>query len=161
DCLEPLLRVYEGCGRAYLGEIGGANIIKLHRQSGKISYLVYPDFDGDPHPCLLRSVKLSLRTRELDCYDYAPSTNPPILHRKETFLHPDHPLYARFERLTRQEEKHGLLRDANSIGTRDGWNRRLEEDAFTIKGHRLVRLKANGKTEDIGSDSSGPHEEPV
>ncbi len=25
--LEPLLRVYEGCARAYLGEVEGANII--------------------------------------------------------------------------------------------------------------------------------------
>jgi hypothetical protein len=38
--LEPLLRVYEGCGRAYLGDIEGANIIKIHRRSGKISYIL-------------------------------------------------------------------------------------------------------------------------
>src|SRR5262249_437860 len=84
--LEPLLRVYEGCARAYLGEIEGANLVKLHRFSGKVSYLVYPDFEDDPHPCLLRSVKLSLRSRELECFDYANSSNPPVLHRKETFL---------------------------------------------------------------------------
>src|SRR5439155_3795300 len=69
DTLEPLLRVYEGCGRAYLGEIDGANVIKIHRRSGKLSYLVYPDFDTDPHPPLLRCVKLSLRTRQLEYYD--------------------------------------------------------------------------------------------
>src|SRR5262249_19123923 len=55
EALDPLLRVYEGCARAYLGEIDGANLLKLHRQSGKVSYLVYPDFDGDPHPALARS----------------------------------------------------------------------------------------------------------
>src|SRR3954452_20839011 len=82
DALEPLLRVYEGCARAYLGEVEGANVIKLHRRSGKVPYLVYPDFEADPHPALLRSIKLSLRTRELDCYDYATSANPPVLHRK-------------------------------------------------------------------------------
>jgi hypothetical protein len=32
DTLEPLLRIYEGCGRTYLGEIEGANIIKIDRQ---------------------------------------------------------------------------------------------------------------------------------
>src|SRR6478609_2623422 len=41
DSLDPLLRVYEGCARAYLGEVEGANVIKLHRHSGKVSYLVY------------------------------------------------------------------------------------------------------------------------
>ena len=50
DSLEPVLRVYEGCGRAYLGEVEGANLIKIHRFSGKVSYLVYPDFDDEPHP---------------------------------------------------------------------------------------------------------------
>jgi DNA phosphorothioation-associated putative methyltransferase len=90
ESLEPLLRAYEGCARAYLGAVEGANLIKLHRHSGRVSYLVYPEFATDPHPALLRSIKLSLRTRELDCYDDANSTNPPVLHRKETFLPADH-----------------------------------------------------------------------
>ena len=57
EALDPLLRVYEGCARAYLGTLDGANLIKLHRQSGKVSYLVYPDFETDPHPALRRSVE--------------------------------------------------------------------------------------------------------
>ena len=36
----------------YLGEVEGANLIKLHRHSGKVSYLVYPNFDTDhTRPC--------------------------------------------------------------------------------------------------------------
>jgi DNA phosphorothioation-associated putative methyltransferase len=139
DSLEPLLRIYEGCGRAYLGEVEGANIIKIHRRSGKLSYLIYPDFEDDPHPVLLRSVRVNLRTRQIDCNDYAHSTNPPILHRKDSFLGPDHPLREKFARLTAQEEKCGLLDDASGIGTRDGWARRLAERGFALKGHRLVR----------------------
>jgi DNA phosphorothioation-associated putative methyltransferase len=155
DDLGPLLRVYEGCGRAYLGEIEGANLIKLHRHSGKVSYLIYPDFETDPHPALLRSVKLSLRTRELDSYDYSGSKNPPILHRKESFLHPDHPLYTRFARLSQQEERRGLLADASSIGTLDGWNRRLHDAGFLIRGHRLIKLKCA----DIHSEGGGAGQE--
>jgi DNA phosphorothioation-associated putative methyltransferase len=143
DSLEPLLRVYEGCARAYLGEVEGANLIKLHRHSGKVSYLVYPEFATDPHPALRRSIKLSLRTRELDCYDYANSANPPVLHRKETFLPADHPLHARFAKLTQQEEKHGLLDDTATIGTTEGWQRRLKEKGFALRGHRLVRRKGD------------------
>src|SRR5262249_56414018 len=100
DGLEPLLRIYEGCGRAYLGEVEGANLIKIHRRTGKLSYLVYPDFDTDPHPALVRCVKLSLRTRQIECYDYAQSSNPPVLHRKESFLHPAHALHPPFAPLT-------------------------------------------------------------
>jgi DNA phosphorothioation-associated putative methyltransferase len=139
DSLEPLLRIYEGCGRAYLGEVEGANIIKIHRRSGKLSYLLYPDFETDPHPALLRCVRLNLRTRQIECYDYTQSANPPVLHRKDSFLTPDHPLYAKFARLTAQEEKNGLLDDPSGIGTRDGWSRRLAERGFSLKGHRLVK----------------------
>lgn len=134
DWLEPILRIYEGCARAYLGEIEDTNVIKLHRQSGKVSYLAYPDFEKDPHPALLRSVKLNLRSRELDCYDYSESENPPILHRKESFLPTDHPLHEKFAKLTRQEEQHGLLQDTATIGTRSGWNGRLAELGFTLRG---------------------------
>jgi DNA phosphorothioation-associated putative methyltransferase len=141
DHLEPLLRIYEGCGRTYLGEVEGANIIKIHRRTGKLSYLIYPDFETDAHPVLVRSVKLSLRTRQLECYDYDQSANPPILHRKETFLHREHPLYDKFARLTDQEERHGLLRDTAHIGTRAGWETRLREKGFAVRGHRLVRSR--------------------
>ena len=92
-----MLRVYEGCARTYLGEIEGANLVKLHRHSGKVSYLAYPDFDADPHPALLRSIKLNLRTREIESSDYAASTDPPMLHRKEAFLLPDDPLRGKFD----------------------------------------------------------------
>jgi hypothetical protein len=67
-----------------------------------LSYLVYPEFDDDPHPALLRSVRLNLRTRQIECNDYSQSANPPVLHRKEAFLCADDPRYARFARLTAQ-----------------------------------------------------------
>jgi len=139
DSLEPLLRICEGCGRAYLGEVEGANIIKIHRRSGKLSYLVYPDFEDDPHPALQRTVRINLRTRQIECNDYSQSPNPPVLHRKESFLLPSQPLHRKFARLTAQEEKHGLLHDPSSIGTRDGWARRLTERGFWLRGHRLVK----------------------
>ena len=148
DSLDPLLRVFEGCARTYLGEIEGANLIKLHRQSGKVSYLVYPDFETNPHPALRRSVKLSLRTREIASLEYGDSPNPPVLHRKESFLLPDHSLHARFARLSEQEEKHGLLSDTATIGTRDGWESRLREAGFALRGHRLLKAGRSAATDD-------------
>jgi DNA phosphorothioation-associated putative methyltransferase len=143
DGLEPILRIYEGCGRTYLGEVEGANIIKIHRRTGKLSYLVYPEFETNPHPALLRCVKLNLRTRQIECYDYASRANPPVLHRKETFLSLGDPRRDKFARLTAQEEKRGLLEDASGIGTQDGWHKRLSERGFVLKGHRLVRINGN------------------
>jgi hypothetical protein len=82
-----------------------------------------------------------MRSRQIDFYDYHQSANPPVLHRKEMFLAASHPLFAKFARLTRQEERHGLLDDAATIGTRAGWQRRLAEAGFRLAGHRLLRGK--------------------
>jgi len=153
DALEPLLRIYEGCGRAFLGEVEGANIIKIHRRTGKLSYLAYPEFEDDPHPALVRSVRVNLRSRQIDSIDYSQSVNPPILHRKETFLIESDPLHAKFAKLTAQEEKHGLLDETSRIGTREGWSRRLAANGFTLKGHRLVRCKG-GNDEASGGEAS-------
>ena len=42
----------------------------------------------------------------------------PLLHRKETFPPPGHELVAKFAQLTHQKEKHGLLDETATIGTR-------------------------------------------
>jgi DNA phosphorothioation-associated putative methyltransferase len=48
--LPPLLRVYEGCARVLVGRIEGANVIKLRRARGRVSYLSYPEFDRVADP---------------------------------------------------------------------------------------------------------------
>lgn len=139
--LNHLLRVYEGCARAYLGEIEDANIVKLHRFSGKVSYLAYPEFDRVAHPVLARSVKLSLRSLQLDIYDYTERRNPPILHRKDSFVTEDYPHYKKFLRLTQQEERWGLLGNTSTIGTKDGWESLLQTHGLVLRGHRVRRQK--------------------
>ncbi len=136
--LPPILRVYEGCARAYIGAVDGANIIKLHREKAQVSYLSYPDFDKDPHPALAASMVVPLQTFQIQYRDYRESHNPPILHRKEEFIPTDHPSHQKFAKLTRQEEKWGLYEDTATIGTRDGWERILEERGVRFSGHRLV-----------------------
>jgi DNA phosphorothioation-associated putative methyltransferase len=84
-------------------------------------------------------VKLNLRSRQVEYYDYGESKNPPILHRKETFLAEEHPLRSKFAQFTEQEEKAGLLDETATIGTRDGWARRLAEKGVALKGHRVVK----------------------
>ena len=115
-----------------------AKLIKLHRQSGKVSYLVYPDFETDPHPALARSVKLSLRTREIDCFDYAATPiHRSYIARNRSWRPIIPPRQVRpFDRTTRETR---LLDDTATIGTKDGWQARLTERGFVFRGHRLVR----------------------
>jgi DNA phosphorothioation-associated putative methyltransferase len=137
--LPTLLRLYEGCARGYMGTVPGANIVKLVNDEPKVSYLSYPEFDRDPHPALAASVSVNLQTFRVRQRQYTNNQNPPILHRKETFVSRDHPGRSKFERLTRLEEAKGLYEDPTLIGTRFGWEAALRAKGLTLRGHRLVR----------------------
>jgi DNA phosphorothioation-associated putative methyltransferase len=137
--LSSILRVYEGCGRALAGAFEDAVIIKLNRIQPKVSYLSYPGFDKDPHPILQSSLRADLSRQHVKYSDFSRSNNPPLLHRKETFVPKGYPHREKFSRLTRQEERAGLLDNSSMIGTTDGWQARLHELGFRIAGHRLLR----------------------
>jgi DNA phosphorothioation-associated putative methyltransferase len=137
--LPALLRVYEGCAHALIGAVEGANVIKLHRDSPRVSYLCYPKFEKDAHPALSASLLVDLQTLRVTYREYTESENPPILHRKEEFLACDHPLRLRFARLTKQEERYRLYEQSHAIGTRAGWETALRERGVRLAGHKLVK----------------------
>jgi DNA phosphorothioation-associated putative methyltransferase len=137
--LPPVLRVYEGCGRALTGTVEGANILKLHRRKPQVSYLEYPAFDRDAHPSLSTAVIARLGSLDVAFRDFRDSANPPILHRKESFVAADYPGRHRFARLTAQEERADLFAESHVIGTRDGWERVLQKNGRQLRGHRLFR----------------------
>ena len=137
--LSPLLRVFEGCARNYVGVVEGANLAKLHRFKPKVSYLAYPDFDADPHPALNGALVVPLDSFDVKFWNYADSANPPILHRKEQFVPVDYPGRDKFARLTQQEERRGLLDSTARIGHREEWQQALANQNLTLRGHRLLR----------------------
>ena len=139
--LSVLLRIFEGCARGYLGVVEGANLTKMSRLEPKVSYLKYPDFDRDPHPELEDSTTVNLSTFSIRIRHYDRSRNPPILHRKETFVTPTYPLRSKFERLTVQEERYGLFDDPARIGNKLGWLETLDKKGVILRGHRLIRRK--------------------
>jgi DNA phosphorothioation-associated putative methyltransferase len=151
--LPPLLRVYEGCGKVLVGTVA-ATVTKLHRRQRKVSYLFYPAFEKDPHPALDASLRVDLQTLDVRFSDFRASANPPILHRKETLLAHDHPLHQKFARLTTQEEKAGLL-GIPGIGTRNTWNRLLEQEEWRLAGHRLLRAPRAGVRTERGQTADG------
>ena len=70
ESLPPLLRLYEGCARGYIGRVDGANLVKLHTGEPKVSYLSHPDFESDPHPTLASSMTVHLQTFRVRERDY-------------------------------------------------------------------------------------------
>lgn len=75
------------------------NVIKFRTDELKVSFLAYPGFLTEAHPALRHSVTIDLVTGKVRHTDYANNINPPILHRKESFVPADHPRRAQFEAL--------------------------------------------------------------
>ncbi len=138
EALDIELQDYEERARITVPEAKEATLVKFYLEQPKISYLFYPEFDTNPHPCLQVSIQVNLTTEQVNYRDYRDSNNPPILHRKETFVTREYPLYEEFAELTRQEEALGLLGNSRFIGTLQGWSKRLRHHRLEIKSHRLA-----------------------
>lgn len=137
--LDPILQNYESEARKLARhQIEGATLVKFGTDRPKISYLFYPDFDSDPHPSLSKSIIVDLINEEVSQRNYQNSDNPPILHRKETFVPQDYPLYQEFKELTREEVALGLLDNSRYIGTFQEWQRLLGQQGIDFAGHHLV-----------------------
>ncbi|HAC63957.1 MAG TPA: DNA phosphorothioation-associated methyltransferase [Cyanothece sp. UBA12306] len=145
-CLDPILQEYEQQARV-TEEIKQATLVKFSTDKPKISYLFYPDFDLDPHPALTLSIVVDLQTQQANYWNYSDSNNPPILHRKETFVTQDYPQYQEFAHLTYVEEALGLLNLSRSIGTRLEWEQRLNRHHLIFEGHSLACLRPLNSTE--------------
>lgn len=136
ESLPPLLQVLLFAARQVVGEVD-YNILKIATDGRKVSFLNYKSFDEEAHPALLHSVRVHLPSASYAIRDYSASENPPILHRKETFVDPLYPEYALFAELTRLEEEFGLLSQPD-IGFREQWQRLLDEHQVRIMGHTLL-----------------------
>lgn len=136
--LPPLLRVYQGAARTLTGDVDDATILKLHRLKPQVSFLVYPTFDKDPHPALQTSIVARLPELRVSFRNFGDSENPPILHRKELMTPNEYAGRAKFERLTRQEEKAGLLEQP--MGNKRDWEAQLQAAGVRLAGHRLTKL---------------------
>ncbi|MGB3200889.1 MAG: DNA phosphorothioation-associated putative methyltransferase, partial [Nodosilinea sp.] len=140
DQLDPLLRLYEGCASHTIGRPEEATVVKFHVQKPQITYLVFPEFDKEPHPALKTSMAIALQDLYVRYRDYDPD-NPPLLHQKDQTLAPDYPGYAKFAKLSQQEQKWGLLDDVKAIFNRRGWEKYLLDHGAELRGHRVVRRK--------------------
>jgi len=117
------------------------NLLKLHTREFAITFLSYSNFDSDTHPALAESTKINLNTGSIVRTDYRGRANPPILHRKETFLPPEDPRIPVYADLTKREEKAGLYRDPSRIGLRVQWLSLLKRLGFAYEDHTLVPLR--------------------
>ncbi|MGK7897788.1 MAG: DNA phosphorothioation-associated putative methyltransferase [Xenococcus sp. (in: cyanobacteria)] len=136
--LDPVLQQYEKDARELAEIVENATIVKFATDKPKLSYLYYPDFDCDPHPKLQKSIIVDLKNKQVFQRQYQNSNNPPILHRKETFVTQDYPLYEEFAQLTAEEVALGLLDNSRVIGTLKQWQQLLFDHGLDFAGHHVV-----------------------
>lgn len=150
DELPPLLRVLLFAAQRVVGAVPfDIAKIKIARDGRAISFLLYDDFDGVPHPALVRSVRVYLPRAAFSIREYASQVSGPILHRKDAFVLPSYALYPTFRRLTEAEEALGLLSQPD-IGTRQRWEQLLSDRGLAIADHRLEEHPSRERSAPIG-----------
>ena len=140
DC-SPQLQELVGMIKERMAIDRASNVIKFYLLEPKLSLLYYPDFFELPHPELRSSITVDFATGKVRKHDYQGSVNPPILHRKETLLPPEHPLVGKFQRLTKAEEAEGLYANSKTIGFKLNWESLLAAKGLAYSGHKLVRVQ--------------------
>jgi DNA phosphorothioation-associated putative methyltransferase len=119
------------------------NVVKLRTDDARLSFLCYPGFFDVAHPSLEEAVTIDLCSGRSLRTAYRDSLNPPILHRKELLLSPDHPQFRDFANLSAAEELAGLYSNTAVIGFRINWERLLATRGLVIEGHCLARAITN------------------
>ena len=104
----------------------------------RVAFLYYPGFWSHGHPVLVESFTVNLVTKKVCRREYI--RNFPVLHRKELMLPGWHYFHKRFARLTKAEEKAGLLKACALVGRNDQWQKRLLSRGYTVRGHQLLKI---------------------
>ena len=123
------------------------NVIRYSSHKKTVAFLLYDAFFDDPFPILRSSCLVDLITKKITHSDFTAHTNPPVLHRKELLLPPDHPIAAESFALTSLLEEAGLFENSQFIGTQHAWRERLTDAGYdwlfddpTARYNKLVEL---------------------
>ena len=132
------------------------NIIKFYKKDYKIAYLNYPDFEENSYPPLNLSQVVDLHKQSARKSNYTKSENPPILHRKETFVSESYPLAPLFKEITAEGEAIGLYEKTSRIGFKKNWERLIKSKGYYLdKKGRLKPLSDKPIPQSQPSDFSG------
>lgn len=87
--LPPVLRVYVGCAGKLYGEAQGAELVKIHIRSGKVSLMTYDDYQGSAIPMLIERIKVDLRRQQVHYFQYGDDFPAQPLYFKSRYMLPD------------------------------------------------------------------------
>jgi len=116
------------------------NVIKYTPDSDKLSLLHYPDFFDNAFPELAFSWRVDISTEKVEKRNYQNSLNPPILHRKELFIHQEHPCQQEYQSLTKMAEELGLFDNKIQIGFKQPWYSLINSIGYQVEEHQLIPI---------------------
>jgi hypothetical protein len=119
------------------------NVVKFFKRDHKVALLNYSRFFEDAYPALDHAYTVDLERGTFRESDYRNSDNPPILHRKETFLKQDHPSVALFRAITEEGEKGGLYENPRTIGFKKSWARLISRKGYVLNEQGRLKPKAS------------------
>lgn len=126
------------------------NVVRISENKESISFLYYPNFFDQPFPILNTSWRVELTgTQQVRKRSYTDSLNPPILHRKELLLPPDHKEIGKLQELTSIAEALGLFDDPSRIGFQKQWENLINEKGYQLIDYEFIP---------IGNDLSEPED---
>jgi len=108
------------------------NLLKLYKRDFKITLLNYPEFDTYAYPALHTSITIDLEELTHRKANYQKSENPPILHRKETFVLEDYPLIETFKAITAEGEGIELYKNTKTIGFKQQWQNLIKRKGYQL-----------------------------
>ncbi|MDQ7049700.1 MAG: DNA phosphorothioation-associated putative methyltransferase [Enterobacterales bacterium] len=130
-------------------------LVKFYKRDFKIAFLSYPDFDDYAYPSLKQSITVDLQKLSHRKADYSKSDNPPILHRKETFVSQDYPLIDLFKAITAEGEAAALYENTRTIGFRKNWLRLISNKGYFLDDKGRLLAKQNRAKEPCPTDFNG------
>ncbi|MBS0418031.1 MAG: DNA phosphorothioation-associated putative methyltransferase [Proteobacteria bacterium] len=137
--LPAVLRVFVGCASAMAGDLSAYDVAKIHIGSGKVTLLLYDDFEGKPLPCLLRRVKVRFRDQETDVFEYGGRFPSTLLFQKSRYINEEYPHYAEQVAFEEALAVADLLDTSPHGPTTSDYGERLRAARYQIVDFRVLR----------------------
>ena len=138
DRLPIILRAYISCGLVLYDSISDFQLVKIHAESGKLTFLKYEEFETSPLPLLSKRIKINIRLQDYDVFDYEEPTFPkPYLFFKSRYLSEEQEAFAEQQSFDEQMENVGLDFNKPKQMSRTEFHSELRMRRLEINGYNI------------------------
>lgn len=106
DTLPTVLRTFIACAELLYGTRQEADILKIHKHSGKVTFLTYFEFESSLLPRLFLRTKVNVRTQRIEVFDH--TDDGQLLYFKERYIDPSDPQCPRLRDISESFVKLGI-----------------------------------------------------